>query len=138
MTTGQWVSRHVGRRGAFLAFLAVLDLAYGYSLFVTAAPQRQVNLLLPWQVWGYIWAGVGVVCLSGVFVRVDRVQFAAAAALDAAWGLLYLHVWLVQNAPRAWVAVVIWLSFAVTVLIVSGWPEPSRIGEPPIVPRWLR
>lgn len=134
----RWVKRHVGRRGAFLAFLAILDLAYGYSLLATTGPQRLVNLLLPWQVWGWIWIAVGVVCLSGVPVRVDRVQFAVAATVKAAWGLLYVHVWLIQGLPRGWVSVVVWLTFAFTVVVVSGWPEPTRLGEPPVLPRWLR
>lgn len=118
--------RRAGRRGAFLAFLAVLDVAYGYSLFVTAAPQRAFDLLLPWQAWGIIWMVTGAVCASGIFARRDRLQFTAAAGLKAAWGCLFADIWIEQHYPRGWVSVVVWLAFAATVLIISGWPE-----EPP-------
>ena len=133
----RWLVTRVGRRGAFLAFLAVLDLAYGYSLFAASAPQRLVNLLLPWQAWGVIWMVVGVACLTGVFALRDRVQFTLAATLKGAWGLLYVDVWLVQGLPRGWVSVVLWLAFALTVVLVSGWPEPPHLDVPPSVPRGL-
>jgi hypothetical protein len=124
--------RRAGRRGAFLAFLAVLDLAYGYSLFATAAPQRAYDLFLPWQAWGIIWMATGAVCASGVIARRDRAQFTAAAALKAAWGFLFADIWLVQGIPRGWVSVVLWLAFAATVLIIAGWPEQPHPPVPPV------
>jgi len=116
--------RQAGRRGAFLVFLAILDGAYGYSLLATTAPQRAYNLLLPWEVWGGIWCATALVCISGVLARKDRIQFTAAAALKGAWGLLFVDIWLVQDIPRSWVSVVVWLAFAAAVLLVAGWPEP--------------
>jgi hypothetical protein len=134
----RWAAHHAGRRGAFLAFLAILDLAYGYGLLVASAPQRFIDLLLPYQAWGAIWIAAGLVCASGVFARADRLQFAVAATLKGAWGLLYLDIWLIQGLPRGWVSVVIWLAFALVVLLVSGWPEPSGNNLPkPSTPRDL-
>jgi hypothetical protein len=128
------LGRRAGRRGAFLAFLTILDVAYGYALFATAAPQRALDLFLPWQAWGIIWMATGAVCSTGILLRRDRFQFTAAAALKASWGFLYADIWLVQHAPRGWVSVAVWLAFAATVLIIAGWPEeiagPAGQGAP--------
>ena len=122
------VVRRVGRRGAFLAFLAVLDVAYGWSLYVVSPAHRVYDLLLPWQAWGIIWLSVGAVCAIGAVLRTgaDRVAFALAAALKTFWGLVFVRVWLYDHVPRGWVSVVIWLAFAAVVLLVSSWPEPPR------------
>ena len=125
------LARRAGRRGAFLAFLAVLDLSYGYSLFTTAAPQRVFDLLLPWQAWGVIWLAAGAVCAAGIFARRDRLAFTAAATLMCAWGLLFADIWLVQGYPRGWVSVVVWLAFAGVVLIIAGWPEAVQVKDIP-------
>ena len=122
-------ARRVGRRGAFLLFLAALDIAYGYSLWVTTAAQRRsLDLLLPWQVWGLIWLATGAVCAIGAVLRTgaDRFAFGLAAALKAAWGAVFVRVWLYDHLPRGWVSVIIWLAFAAVVLLVSSWPEPPR------------
>jgi hypothetical protein len=130
------LAHRAGRRGAFLAFLAVLDLAYGYSLFTTAAPQRAFDLLAPWQAWGAAWIAVGAACAAGIFIRRDRLAFTAAATLKGAWGLVFADIWLVQGDPRGWVSVAVWLAFAAAVLIIAGWPEAAtaKDGPPPQPP----
>lgn len=123
------MARRVGRRGAFLAFLALLDLAYGWSLLeTTPAQQRALDLLLPWQAWAVIWLIVGAVCAAGTLLRTgaDRLAFSLAAALMTCWALVFVRVWLYDHLPRGWVSVVIWLAFAAVVLLVSSWPEPPR------------
>jgi hypothetical protein len=122
----RWLIQRAGRRGAFLGFLATLDCAYGYSLYVTAGPARVYDLFLPWEAWGVIWMTVGVICAASVLALRDRFAFAAAAMLKGAWALLFTDVWLFQRYPRGWVAVIVWAAFAGAVLIVSGWPEPIR------------
>lgn len=119
------LARRAGRRGAFLSFVSILDFSYGYALLEQAvAPLRsRPDLLLPLTAWGWIWISAGVVCASGVLARRDRVQFAAVAALKTAWGALYAELWIIRHAPDGWVSMVVWLSFAVTILIISGWPE---------------
>ena len=120
--------RRVGRRGAFLAFLALLDFAYGYSLYLVPASQRAYDLLLPWQAWGVVWLAVGAVCAGGMVLRTgaDRLAFSLAAALKTCWAAVFVRVWLLDHLPRGWVSVVIWLAFAAVVLLVSSWPEPPR------------
>lgn len=114
--------RHIGRRGGFLAFIALLDLAYGYSLRLSR-PTFHADLGLPLSVWGLIWTVVGVVCFVGVFFKRDRIPYATASLLMTIWAAAWIKVWITQNVPLSWVSVIIWLAFAATVLLVAGWPE---------------
>lgn len=130
MSVITWVREHAGRRGAFLAFLAVLDLAFGYSIFsVPRAALQTIGILLPVPVWGWIWIGTGIVCASGVFLHSDRVQYTLAALLKTSWGLLYAWLWW-QGVPNSWVSVTLWLSFAMTIVLIAGWPEHTTIIAP--------
>lgn len=125
-----WARQHAGRRGAFLAFLTVLDLAFGYSLFaLPRAALHNLDILLPVPVWGWIWIGTGTACASGVFLRSDRVQYTLAALLKTAWGLLYAWLWW-QGVPGSWVSVALWLSFALTIVLIAGWPEQTTLNQP--------
>jgi hypothetical protein len=121
------LGHRTGRRGAFLLFLAVLDLCYGYALTVMAvAPLKHApSYLLPVHVWGWIWIGTGAVCASGVFMARDWPQFTVAAAMQATWGLLWADLWIVQGVPGGWVSITVWLSFGLTTVLIGGWPEPA-------------
>lgn len=123
------LGNRAGRRGAFLSFLAVLDWLVGYSL-VVAGYRFKFSLMLPVDVWGWGWIGVGTVLATGVFTSRDKVQFAAAAALKAIWAMLYVYLWW-QGMALAWISVVIWLAFALVILLISGWPEPAKFPEEP-------
>lgn len=127
----QWVRWHAGRRGAFLAFLTVLDIAYGWALLtMSVAPlKHSPDFFLPLHVWGFIWIGTGLFCLSGIFLRFDRIHYTAAAMLKAAWGLLYLDLQLEGTAHQAWVSVTVWIAFAFIVMLVAGWPEEGKITD---------
>lgn len=135
--------RRCGRRGAFLLFLAVLDLSYGKALIDTAVASLHhgPDLLLSQYAWGWIWIGTGVVSLTGVFaVAHDWLQFGVESAIKATWAAVFTDVWLVQNEPDGWVSVTVWLAFALVVLLVGSWPEHSRIEVPadlPELPRGL-
>lgn len=122
---------HVGRRGEFLLFLALLDVVVGFSL-ARPAPQAQrtpsVHLLsevAPLSWWAGLWLFVAVVCLWGAFRRGDRFAYACAAGLKVLWGGLFLFGWLAGEVVRGWAAAVIWLVFAVFVARIASWPEPS-------------
>lgn len=124
--------RHrVGRRGLFLSFLAVLDFTVGYFLLSPppGGPVQQYPFM-PHQAWGAAWLAVGVACAYGMFLKSDRVPYALAALLQAAWALRYAYLWYLGITPYAWVSVVIWLAFAFTVLVVAGWPEEVIILPP--------
>jgi hypothetical protein len=121
----------VGRRGSFLIFLALLDLLFGYSLLTPAGPQGEVDLYLPEDAWAWIWIGVGVVCLFSAFVKSDRIAFTLAATLLIMWSGLMAIIWHVDRIPRGWVSAVIFFAFGIVCLIVSSWPEPPKIIDPP-------
>lgn len=115
----------MGRRGAFLLFLLILDVSFGYSLLVIPPALRQLhNLLLPYPVWGWIWIAAAVNAAVGIFRKRDVVHYMIASMVKLAWAGVEADVWLIQHTPRGWVAVAIWVAFAMTVLIIAGWPEP--------------
>ena len=121
------IKRRIGRRGAFLLFLAILDSAYGYSLIIVPTLVNSYDLLLPLKTWIILWLVMGVVCLSGVFAKTDWFQYGCSALFKAAWAALYLQLWIVQHDTHAWVSTVIWLAFAMIILLVGGWPETARL-----------
>lgn len=126
--TALW--RRVGRRGAVLLWLALLDLVYGSSLAhppsetARSASIRFFADLMPLPVWGGLWLAVGVLCLAGAFLRHDRWAFAFATGLKVLWGGVCLFGWMLAGLPRGWVSAVIFLPMAALVLIISTWPEP--------------
>jgi len=121
-----------GHRGAFLLFLALLDGLYGYSLFIEPGPTVSIDLWFPVPVWAIIWLVTGLILLTGVFAIHDRIHYALAATVKAAWAAAWLNIWIFGTVPRAWISVVIWAAFAATVVVVSSWPEKrrERVTEP--------
>lgn len=122
--------QRIGRRGASLLFLALLDLVYAASL-LGAPPETRASpgiaflvLLLPLPVWALIWGAVGVLCLIQAFLPTDRLAFSTASLLKVAWGTVYLLGWALGDVPRGYVTATIWLGFAAWVAIISGWREP--------------
>lgn len=113
----------IGRRGAFLLFLSLLDILYGWSLMI-APPAPPLHLVLSLDAWGWVWIGTGIFLIPGAFIRRDRSCFALASFLMAAWAGAWVDVW-VSDAfvPRAWVSVAIWAAFAGVVVVVATWPE---------------
>lgn len=122
----------IGRRGAFLLFLATLDILYAGSL---AHPPKEaarsstvtfVDGVAPLWAWAALWAAVGVVCAVGAFARRDRWAFAAAMTLKVLWGTTFLLGWALLHLDRGWVSAAIFLPFAAVVLLIATWPEPAR------------
>lgn len=129
----KWLNRKTGYRGKYLSFLALLDLAYGYSLLTSPAALTKTDLVLPYKVWGVLWVAAGCVCVAGAFMTVDRVAFACAALVKTAWSGVFFYLAVAGSSPfqRAWVGAVIWLAFAATTLMIASWPEPQ---PPPTMP----
>lgn len=126
------IIRRVGHRGAFLLFLALLDILYGLSLHSVPGPIAPYNLGLSTYWWGWTWVIVGVFLLWGVFLIRDKWHYAAAALIKAFWAAAMFEAWLTQGFTRGWVSGVIWLAFAGLVLVVSSWPEGrAHYREPP-------
>jgi hypothetical protein len=131
LTPPRWWARVIGRRGEFLLFLTLLDLLYGLSLLHPAPYAGQSPTIrfliqvMPLPLWGALWLVVGVTCLTGAFGRRDRAAFAAAASLKVLWGSMFLIGWVAGVVERGWVASLIWLAFALFVVRIASWPEPS-------------
>lgn len=118
----------MGHRGAFLLFLALLDILMGYSL-LTATRQSlaSIDLILSPQTWGVIWVGTGAFIATGVFAKKDRAHFGLAATLKTGWAAVWVNVQLIQHTPGTWPSIVLWLAFAAICVVVSSWPELHKI-----------
>jgi hypothetical protein len=127
------VACHVGRRGAFLAFLAVLDVVIGYGLTqplplgltprVLYAPMMDIAPLAVWAAW---WVATGLLCaVAAVVYRLRWPTFGAAALVKTAWASCYLTGW-VEHLPlyaRGYQTALIYGLFAAVVMLIAGWRE---------------
>jgi hypothetical protein len=127
----------IGRRGASLLFLALLDVVYGAGLAYiqdlgrVAATYRFIADVAPLEVWAAAWFLVAAICLVQAFAIRDQLAFGAAVALKVTWGGVTLLGWLLHNVPRGYVSATIWLAFAGWLFIISGWTEVPRNGRRP-------
>lgn len=114
----------IGHRGAFLLFLALLDILIGYSFLIV--PKSPIPFLIPLHVWAWIWLVAGGIVFTGVFQRRDRIQFGVAAGVKTLFAASYLRLWILFGVPHAWVSVVVWTAFAAIIVVISSWPEVRR------------
>jgi nitrate reductase NapE component len=127
----------IGRRGAFLLFLSVLDFIFAYGLaFPTARSAGNPTTMflasiLPLWAWGLAWALVGLSCLVFAFRRKDRIGYAAAMSLKAFWAVLFLIGWLFAGVERGYLSTAIWGAFGFIVWLISGWQENPAPKENP-------
>lgn len=128
----RWVNRRTGYRGKFLGFLAILDISVGYSLLALSPSQRVVDLSFPYPVWGCLWLVTGVICAVQSMMSKDRPAFTLAAFLKASWAMVYARFVIAGTLPGAWISLIIWLTFAATVMMISSWPEPLQPPVPPV------
>lgn len=122
-------SRALGRRGSTLVFFGVVDIALAVSLLTDPPGPRlpHTGLLLPVEMWAVLWAAVGGISLVSAWMKPprDAVAFALTAAIRVLWGTAFFFAWVTHDLYRGWVSAIIWWLFAMHVLIVSGWVEPS-------------
>jgi hypothetical protein len=128
---GVRIRARIGRRGASLAFFALVDLIYASAL-AWAPPQTAqgsyafLGTILPLWAWAVPWALVGLLCALQTFSSEDRPAFTAASALSVGWSVLHLTGWMVGVIPRGFVTAAVWAGFAAFVQVIAGWPEVSR------------
>jgi hypothetical protein len=121
----------VGRRGAFLAFLALLDWIYGYALaFPTPAALANPTYKfliqsLPLNLWAGLWFGVGTICFVYAFRKRDAPGYAAAMFLKILWSALFLFGWVFAGVERGYLSSAIWGAFAAILALIATWPEPE-------------
>lgn len=123
-------SSRLGYRGAFLLFLAVIDLIYGWFL-INPTPESTHTTqfvwrshIMPTQAWGAVWVTVGVALLVSAFMRQDRIGYALAIALKIAWAFVAAAAGLSGHVQGSWTTVAIWGGFAALTVLESGRPEP--------------
>jgi len=121
----------VGRRGAFLLFLALLDFVYAFALyFPGAAAITPIYLYLsntaPLEVFATLWAIVGVLCSIYAFRKEDAPAFAAAIFIKASWAVIFLLGWLFADVDRGYLTGAVWGAFAAVVGLISTWPDPDK------------
>lgn len=121
----------LGRRGAFLLFLTLLDWVYGYSL-VFPTPDTFHNpayiflaLIVPLWVWGALWITVGTVCAVFAFRRRDAPGYAGAMFLKILWAGIFFLGWAASAVPRGYLSTAIWGAFAAVVALIATWPDPT-------------
>lgn len=119
----------IGRRGAFLLFLAMLDFVYGYALLyptptaLNSTAYQFLISILPLQVWGALWIAVGLLCLIYAFMKRDAVGYGAAVFLKILWATIFFLGWLFAGVERGYLSSVIWGSFAAILILIASWPE---------------
>jgi hypothetical protein len=131
----RWAARlraRIGRRGALLAVVAGVDVAYGTALATTSwtfragAPGWWPAALggmfgVPVQEWGLLWIVVGLFLLTGVPRRMpDWPHFAVAIALWSWWAFAAV----VYGAAGTWGPGAIYAGMVLLVLIAAGWEDP--------------
>lgn len=127
---------HIGRRGAFLAFLALVDEVIGYSLTQPLPFRLSRDVLYepfvhvaPLKWWAGAWIGIGLVAaLATVWHRARVVMFGLGTALKTAWALGYLAGWIRHDSAyiRGYQTAAIFASFAAVTLLVAGWRENGQ------------
>lgn len=128
------VRHRVGRRGASLLFLAMLDVVYGTGLTCIgdigrANPTYQYAAsVAPLGAWAALWLLVAAVCAVQAFMIRDQLAFGCAVCLKILWGGLMLIGWLTGDLPRGYVSAAIWGAFGAWVFIISGWTESENSG----------
>ncbi|MGH3303259.1 MAG: hypothetical protein ACRDOK_16575 [Streptosporangiaceae bacterium] len=120
-----WYTIHVGRRGAFLLFLGLLDFVYAWALRLEDTPQQVIkpDFFLPWQALAIWWLATGVIATIGAFSQKDVWAFFFAALLKGSWASASLALWLRGEQPDGWLPAAVWATLAGTILVVASWPE---------------
>lgn len=132
----RYAMRHVGRRGGYLTFLALVDVTVAYALLQPLplnldrrpfyAPFVAVMPLSWWAAW---WLGTGLLAAAAAVCHALRpVTFSAAAALKTVWGLGYLAGWVLDLPAftRGYQTAMIYTAFALVTLLVAGWRENDQ------------
>lgn len=133
-------SSRLGYRGAFLLFLAAIDLLYGWAAMIHPTAESRLTSAFIWrdrfmpaEAWGSIWVVVGSALLISAFMRQDRIGYALAIALKIGWATVAALGGIIGHVQGAWSAVAIWGGVAGMTILVSGWPEPVRTEDATVI-----
>jgi hypothetical protein len=130
--TADQVQRRIGRRGAVLLILAAVDVGVGWSFIdPTDEARKAQNALwreqfMPSSMWGALWIGVAVLCLTAAFSRQDSIGFIPAVTLKMVWATVEFTGWWSGAIDQGYRPGLIWLGFALLIFVVAGLREPYR------------
>jgi hypothetical protein len=125
------MTHRLGFRGAFLLFLAELDLVTALTLIFPTPRTLQtpiyvfLNLIAPLDIWGCLWGVTGMLCLVYAFRRDDAPGYAAAMFIKVLWAAMFLLSWAFAHVELGLLGMFVWVSFALVVGLISRWPEPN-------------
>jgi hypothetical protein len=106
----------------------VIDITYGWTFL--HSPKIGFDLFLPIHDWAYIWFAVAIITFVGAFLkRGDKYAYGAACAVKVGFAFEWFNLGIFHSSvvPYAALQGLIWISFALTVFMVSTWPERSRV-----------
>lgn len=135
-----YTKERIGRRGACLLALGVIEIDLGWSIW--ASPIKVSQLLtvfrhLPNTLLGAPWVVAGSIALVYAFTRRgknDGIGFIATYIMPFVWGLAYLLSWFPfgdLGPDQAMRAVGIYWGYALLIQVVAGWVEEPRLKGPP-------
>lgn len=124
--------RLIGRRGACLLALGVIDIFIGWSVWI--APQSPLTLLkhIPTPVLGMTWILAGVIAIASIRRKYqDSWGFIGCWQVPFIWGCLFIaELVFPLNNLGIWPgirAIVTYWGYAALILVISGWPEGSIV-----------
>lgn len=115
----------IGSKSAYLLVYTATFTAYGIGLILGYHPTFSHALNLPVSSFGYLFIAVGAFCAIGAFARLKRIPFAVAVTLTTFWLFLLLAFWSTHRG-FAWVAVMPWVTIALSQLLSTIRPELPR------------
>ena len=127
--------KRIGRRGAWLLWLAFLDFSYAFGLInPTRFAQTSPTLMylerwMPLNVWGYIWGIIAIICLVHAFRIKDAIGYGAAIGIKVGWATTFLLGWLAGEVERGYLTFAIFITFAAAVMLIAGWRENYEMHE---------
>lgn len=134
----RWLSRNLGRRGAFLVLTGLAFLFVGIDVALAPDPPDYdaflLHTLLPVPLRAALWIVPGLVALWSAWRGVGRDGWGFAALVIPLVVRIVSYIWAtvawllgVGTWEGGWLSSLIWLFILGFILVVSGWAEV----EPP-------
>lgn len=126
----------IGRRGATLLVLAMVDLTLGYSM-LTAPPLIIQTAYIGHEymfaidLWGYMWFAVAVALMICSLFRDDRIGFGIAMGVKVLWAIGFYVSLIHFGVTRAIVGAALWTLIPAWLFLVAGWPEATKERDVP-------
>lgn len=123
--------KRVGRRGATLLLLSMVDLTLGYSMLtippdIAARAYLGHQFMFPLKYWGYLWLAAAMVLAFNAFRRGDRMGFGVAMGIKVLWAFGFWVSFYMFDISRAIVGACLWVVIAGWLYLVAGWPEAVK------------